>query len=94
MRTEAGVQSFWRASLAWKGVNGYTEGATVESLFRQLDPLYNHPSPLMALARQAELLSQEIVKGKCRRKKVGGTVTNISALRLRISNSGQDTIAA
>ena len=64
MDTEAAVQRFWNASLAWRGKD---EGPpqTVQSLFRLLDPLYDpvlHKSH--KLSRQASELGEMIVKWK------------------------------
>lgn len=62
MRTEEGVRIFWETSLAWKGIPGYTEGVTIQALFKRLEPLYTHRS--LPLAKQADTLGNEIVKYK------------------------------
>lgn len=76
MRTEAGVQQFWGASLAWRGIS-VPEGTTIESLFRTLDPLYAHPTSF-ALQRQAQELGDMIVGHK--RKRKGKNKNNIIPL--------------
>jgi hypothetical protein len=90
MRTETGVQAYWTASLAWKRVPGFVEGATIDKLFRILDPLYHHKS--QALARQAESLGQLIVKGRIYKARPRKKQPN-NIVHLRIV-SKQETIAA
>lgn len=64
---EQGVNQFWRASLAWKRVPGFVEGISVGGLFEVLGPLKCHRAK--ELAKQAEDLAAQIVKGRARRKK-------------------------
>lgn len=62
MRTEDAVQSFWNASLTWRGKTEEATEKTVHDLFRQLEPLEIHRS--LPLARQSQELSNMIVKMK------------------------------
>lgn len=67
MRTEEACQAYWNTSLAWNGRS--TETLTyVNAQFRLL-PLYvNQLHSSLALARQAECLSNQLVVNKPRAK--------------------------
>jgi hypothetical protein len=90
MKTETGVQQFWEASLAWKRVPGFVEGISVGRLFEILHPL-EHQTIAPNLRAQAGDLSDQIVKGRCRRKKTGGKVVTLSA---RHNKAGHESKAA
>lgn len=90
MKTETGVLHFWEASLAWKRVPGFAEGISVGKLFEILHPL-EHQTVAPNLRAQASDLSDQIVKGRCRRKKTSGSIVLLST---RSKKAGQESEAA
>lgn len=88
VKTETAVQSYWNASLTWRGKSERV--ATVEELFGELRPLEIHRS--LPLQRQATELSDMIVKFKrARCPKPRKKLHNLVALPIR---RRQTTIAA
>lgn len=91
---EVQVQQFWGASLAWKR-DPKAPPTNVGELFEILHPL-QHQQKALALRQQAEDLSAQIVKGRCRRKKLPGKLKVVRlAPKTKISSpSNLSTIAA
>lgn len=80
MKTEEAVQTFWESSLIWKGRS--EQATTVGKLFATLEPLTSHFSPLGHVQRQAQILSDEVVKMK--RKRPGKQKRNVVAFPIPV----------
>lgn len=71
-RFEVEANKFWQASLAWKRVPGFVEGVTVGGLLEDLSDLACWTRS-KEVAKAAQDLSDQIVKGRCRRNKIKGS---------------------